>query len=488
MNKSYLSYGKNIVILEGKDVAIVADVAAGVCTVPKVALTELAVRGYVNTLSNGKVPLSGYYRHDIGYWQSHINLKINHKGGSIMRNNELGGGIDIGSEFHRVAIRDKEGKVFYEKEVPHRFSAFHKFIEEVKEIEKEKGAKVVFGMEGKNGYAAPFDRVLLDAGFTLYNIDNLALKRFRNIFGAESKNDKRDARMLSKLVGLQEQFNDKGEKAFIPIKKSPVVHQKLKVLSRHQQGLIKGKTRLISKLEKILLEVCPGMLDIFKDVDSKKLLRLLVAYPDFSKYKGLTKEKVLRIKGIGKTRIDELVGSLQGLEYVEELTDVYAKVIKSLANQILGLREEIEEIDKELEEIGEESEDVRILKSIPGVGIKLSSRLMGEIEDIEHFDNPNQLAVYCGVGCIDDSSGKRKGAKSVYKANKFCKATMVNIAGCTIKEVEESRNYYLKKRKEGKSHNKALRNLARQMTKVIFWMLKEKRDYYVSEKCHKRIA
>ncbi len=486
MNKSYLFYGKNIVILKG--VAIVADVAAGVCTVPEVALTELAVCGYANTLSNGKVPLSGYYRHDMGYWQSHINLKINHKGGSIMKNNELGGGIDIGSELHRVAIRDEEGKVFYEKEVPHRFSAFHKFIEEVKEIEKEKCAKVVFGMEGKNGYAAPFDRILLDAGFTLYNIDNLALKRFRNIFGAESKNDKRDARMLSKLVGLREQFNDKGEKAFIPVKKSPGVHEKLKVLSRHQQRLIKDKTKLINRLKKALLEVCPGMLDIFKDVDSKKLLRLLVAYPDFSEYKGLTKEKVLRIRGIGKTRIDEIVGSLQGLAYVEGLTDVYAKVIKSLANHILELREEIEEIDKELEVIGEGSKDVQILMSIPGVSVKLSSRLMGEIGDIEHFDNPDQLAVYCGVGCIDNSSGKRKGAKSVYKANKFCKATMVNIAGCTIKEVKESQNYYLKKRKEGKDHNKALRNLARQMAKVIFWMLKEKRDYYVSEKYHKRIA
>ncbi len=488
MIKSYLLYGKNIVILEGKRVAIVADVAAGVCTLPKVALTELAVRGYANTLSNGKVPESGYYRHDIGYWQSHKTLTKNHKGGSIMRNNELGGGIDIGSEFHQVAIRDSEGKIFYEKNVPHRFSEFHKFVKEAKEIEKEKGAKIVFGIEGKNGYGAPFDRILLDSGFRLYNIDNLALKRFRSIFGAESKTDKRDARMLSKLIGLRKQFNDKGEKAFIPVKKSPIVHDKLKVLNRHQERLISQKTRLINRLRKSLLEVCPGMLDIFGDVDGKKILRLLVAYPDFSKYKGLTKEKVLRIKGIGKKRIDELVSSLQNLEYVEELTDVYAIVIQSEANQILELKEEIEAIDKELEEIGKESKDVQILMSIPGVSVKLSSRLIGEIGDIGHFENANQLAVYCGVGCVDNSSGKKKGAKSVHKANKFCKATMINIAGCTIRYVKESRDYYSKKRKEGKSHNKALRNLARQMIKVIFWMLKEKRDYYVSGTYHKRIA
>jgi len=72
-------------------------------------------------------------------------------------------------------------------------------------------------------------------------------------------------------------------------------------------------------------------------------------------------------------------------------------------------------------------------------------------------------------------------AKAVFKANKICKAAMIELAGCTIRSVSESRRYYTKKKKEGKKHNHALRCLARQMTKVIFKLLIEDRDYYVKD-------
>ncbi|CAD7775565.1 hypothetical protein BLFGPEAP_01331 [Candidatus Methanoperedenaceae archaeon GB50] len=48
------------------------------------------------------------------------------------------------------------------------------------------------------------------------------------------------------------------------------------------------------------------------------------------------------------------------------------------------------------------------------------------------------------------SLGKHKRTRVVYKANKICKATMIEIAGCTIRYVSESATYYAKKRTEGK--------------------------------------
>jgi len=152
---------------------------------------------------------------------------------------------------------------------------------------------------------------------------------------------------------------------------------------------------------------------------------------------------------------------------------------------ILELKEEIEMIDRQLEEIGEESSEVKRLKSISGVGTRLSSRLVGEIGDINRFENEGQVAIYCGVACMDDDSGKSKKTKAVYKANKICKSTMINIAGCTIRYVSESKAYYEKKRAEGKKHNHALRSLARQLIRVIFKMLKEDRDYVVKERVKK---
>jgi len=392
----------------------------------------------------------------------------------------LAGGIDVGSEQHHVIIMNDKEEMLYDRKVAHKFSEFYEAIEEFREIEAKEKVTITFAMEGKNGYGSPFDRILIENGFTLYNVDNLKLRRFKDVFGAEWRNDRRDAKMLAKMLKLRNYVDTEKEKAFIEVRKSSSVNEKLKILSRHQQSLINEKIRIQNRFRKRLLEICPDILE-FGDTDSKKLLRLLIKYPDFAKYKKLTMEALLRIKMIGKKQASLMLRGLRSINYIEELAETYKTIISSSAKRVLDLKEEIKMLDGKLEELGEKSVEVKRLKSISGVGTKLSSRLVGEIGDINRFDREGQLAVYCGVACIDDDSGKSKKTKVVYKANKICKATMVEIAGCTIRYVSESRAYYDKKRAEGKKHNHAVRCLARQLVKVIFKMLKEGRNYVVKE-------
>lgn len=396
----------------------------------------------------------------------------------------LHGGIDIGSESHHVIIMDDTGKVLCDRKVAHRFSGFREVIGEFKGIEKQQQGEITFAIEGKNGYGAPFDRILMENGFKLYNVDNLKLRRFRDVFGAEWRNDRRDAKMLAKMLKLKDHVDAEEEKAFIAVEKTPAVHEKLRILSRHQQSLIDEKVRMQSRLRKRLLEVCPDILE-FGDTNSKKLLQLLKKYPDFSKYKKITQGALMKIETIGKKTVGSIIEGIQNIQYVEELAGIYKTIISSYCRRILELKEEIEMLDRELEETGEKSAEVKQLKSIMGVGTKLSSRLAGEIGDIRRFNRESQLAVYCGVACIDDDSGKSRKTKAVYKANSICKATMIAIAGCTIRYVQESKTYYEKKRAEGKDHNHALRCLARQLIKVIFKMLTENREYIYKEELKK---
>lgn len=396
----------------------------------------------------------------------------------------LSGGIDIGSESHHVIIMDDSGKILCDRKVLHRFSKFHEAIGEFKGIEKQHQGEITFAIEGKNGYGAPFDRMLIENGFKLYNVDNLKLRRFRDVFGAEWRNDRRDAKMLAKMLKLKDHMDAEEEKAFIAVEKTSAVHEKLRILSRHQQSLIDEKVRIQSRLRKRLLEVCPDILE-YGDTDGKKLLQLLKKYPDFSKYKKITRGALLKIETIGKKTAVSILEGLRNIQYVEELSGIYKTIISSCCHRILELKEEIEMLDRELEETGEKSAEVMKLKSIKGVGTKLSSRLAGEIGDIGRFNKESQLAVYCGVACIDDDSGKSKKTNAVYKANRICKATMIEIAGCTIRYVQESKTYYEKKRAEGKKHNHALRCLARQLIKVIFKMLTENREYICKEELKK---
>ena len=290
--------------------------------------------------------------------------------------------------------------------------------------------------------------------------------------------------MLAKMLKLRRHVDNGKEKAFLEVGKSPAVNENLKILSRHQQSLINEKIRLQNRFRKRLLEICPDILE-FGDMDSKKLLRLLIKHPDFSKYKKLTVEALLKIKMLGEKQASLMLEGLRNIKCFEDLAETYKTIISSSSKRLLELKEEIEMLDRKLEEIGQKSAEVQRLKSISGIGIKLSSRLVGEIGDISRFENEGKLAIYTGVACVDDDSGKSKKTKAVYKANKICKATMIEIAGCTIRYVRESKVYYDKKRAEGKEHNHALRCLARQLIKVIFKMLKEERDYVIRENVKK---
>lgn len=396
----------------------------------------------------------------------------------------LCGGIDVGSEHHHVIIMDDKEKILYDREIAQTYSAFHEAIEEFREIETKEEVTIEFAMEGKNGYGTPFDRLLIENGFRLYNVDNLKLRRFKDVFGAEWRNDQRDAKMIAKMLKLREHVDKGKEKAFIEVRKMPSVNEKLKILSRHQQSLINEKIRMQNRLRKRLQEVCPDILK-FGNTDSKKLLRLLIKYPDFSKYRKLTMEALLKIKMIGNKQASIMFEGLRDIQCFEEMAETYKTIISSSAKRVLELKEEIEMLDSILEDLGNQSPEVKRLISMSGVGTKLSSRFVGEIGDINRFEKEDQLAVYCGVACIDDDSGKSKKTRVVYKANRICKATLIEIAGCTIRYVPQSKAYYDKKRAEGKKHNHALRCLARQLIKVIFKMLKEDRDYVMKEEVKK---
>ena len=396
----------------------------------------------------------------------------------------LSGGIDVGSESHHITILDEEDHILYNQKVSHKINKFTESIKKFKKIEEKERGKISFALEGKNGYSAPFDRILLNQGFTLYNVDNLKLKRFREAFAGEWKDDQRDSLMLSKMLKLKEHINSEREKVFIKIERPSLVTESLKLLSRHQQTLIDEKLRFTNRLGKKLLEVCPQILELGK-LKNKKIIAILAKYPDFSKYKRITPCSLLKIRGIGKKGAFFLLKRLNNIEYMPGLTDIYKTIILSYAKRISELKKEIEDIDKSLDEIGEKNKSVNHLKTIPGVATKLASRLIGEIGDIQRFPSEKQLAIYSGIACVDNNSGKITKAKAVYKANKICKQTLITMAGCSIRFSFQCKAYYLKKRTEGKKHNHALRCLARQLIRVIYKMLTDDRDYMVRKELKK---
>ncbi|MDR9769752.1 MAG: transposase [Acetomicrobium sp.] len=63
---------------------------------------------------------------------------------------------------------------------------------------------VVVAMEGHGGYGRPLDSCVQESGYTLLNVNNLKLCRFKEIFSSPAKTDAIDARKIALLARTQD--------------------------------------------------------------------------------------------------------------------------------------------------------------------------------------------------------------------------------------------------------------------------------------------
>jgi len=120
---------------------------------------------------------------------------------------------------------------------------------------------------------------------------------------------------------------------------------------------------------------------------------------------------------------------------------------------------------------------MNLIGSIPGFGLVSCGTLAGEIGTVNRFEYESSLALYLGMAPLNNSSGNYQGVKTPKQVNTKAKFAMMVAVDRHRKFVPESQAYYEKKRRDGKTHNQAIRALGRQLCRVIFKMLKDEKEY-----------
>lgn len=93
-----------------------------------------------------------------------------------------------------------------------------------------------------------------------------------------------------------------------------------------------------------------------------------------------------------------------------------------------------------------------LLRTIPGVGPQLAAYLIALTDGFHRFTDPRELACHAGVAPFERSSGSSvRGRTQVsHKANKTLKTLLHMSALVSVREPGELRDYYERKRAEGK--------------------------------------
>jgi transposase len=390
---------------------------------------------------------------------------------------ELRVSVDVGYRRHHVAMGFSDGEVLEEFEIEHRIEGFEDLFSRIEKHRGSSGCPVAVAMEGFNGWARPLDSMVRQRGYRLYNINNLKLARFKEIFPGASKSDRIDARKGLELFQLSDHL-PLAKEVLQEVSGTPPQNEILKRLTRRRRRLVNERVRVLNNLQADLQAVCPGLLEITVDAGNQWFLNFLISADTLPQLARLRRSTILKIPAVG-VKCTNQIQSWQRRAHFSAEVEYVGDMIQEDARRILELRDKIKGLEAKIEEIAKESKIAGILRSIPGYGAICTAELAGEIGTIERFGSEGSLALYLGMATLDNSSGQYHGTKPPKHVNTRAKAAMMTALDRHRKYVPESQRYYEKKRAQGKGHNQAIRALGRHLCKLIYKMLKEERAYQV---------
>jgi transposase len=312
-------------------------------------------------------------------------------------------------------------------------------------------------------------------GWRLYNVNNLKLARFKEIFPAPAKTDAIDARRMLELFALHDQV-PMARAVLQEVAPVDETEQKLKALTRRRKQLVEDRMRLSMRMQADLQAVCPGLLAITGQADNLWFLNFLTLRDDLTKLKAVRQTTVLATTGIGKSYAAK-IRQWQREAAFSPAADYLGPMVVADARQMLALRSQILALEADIEDLMQHSAMAQRIRTIPGFGLICAAELAGEIGAIERFAKADSLAMYLGVAPLDNSSGKRSASKVPKQVNFRARDAMMIATVHHVAAVPASKAYFDKKRAAGKTHQQAVRATARILVKVLFAMLKHGTNY-----------
>jgi transposase len=385
--------------------------------------------------------------------------------------------IDVGARQHHVAIGLSSGAVLEEFAIAHQPDGFAHFFARLATHHQHYPGPVAVAMEGYNGYARPLDRLILARGYRLYNINNLKLARFKEIFPGAAKTDRLDARKGLELFQLREHL-PLAKAVLQEVGAVPAANERLKRLTRRRRRLVNERVRVLNTLQADLQAVCPGLLDLTREVGNQWFLHFLVSADTLPQLTRLRKTTILNIPCVGRTYARLIQDWQPRAQWSPEVEWVGA-MIQEDAQRVLALDTQIAALEATMHQVAQESTIATTVASIPGFGPICTAELAGEIGTVTRFQQESSLALYLGMATLDNSSGIRHSSKPPRQVTVRAKAAMMIAVDRHRKQIPESQRYYDKKRQQGKSHNQAIRALGRHLCRILYKMLTTERRYEI---------
>ena len=385
-------------------------------------------------------------------------------------------GDDWAEAHHDVYVCDEAGTRLAAKRLPEGIEGMTRFHDLVATHADGPG-EVIVGIETDRGL---WVQALVEAGYVVYAINPKAASRYRDrhtLSGAKS--DPGDAKMLAELVRTDRHNHRE-------VAGDTALAEGVKVIARAHQTLIWERTRVTNRLRCSLREYFPAALDTFDELAARDTLAVLAIAATPTQAAKLTPAKirtVLRQAGRQRnieTRADTIAAGLRTdtLRAAERVEAAHGATTRASVAIITALNTQINALADELADHFEQHPDSDIYLSLPGVGVVLGARVLGEFGD-----DPNRYATtksrknYAGTSPITRASGTRSVALARFVRNNRLADALDQWAFSSITASPGARAFYDRHRAAGDSHHKALRALANRWVGILHGCLDHRTRY-----------
>ncbi len=176
------------------------------------------------------------------------------------------------------------------------------------------------------------------------------------------------------------------------------------------------------------------------------------------------------------TKIAQFQSKKERNRILASLPEKIAKVIQPVFETLEAVEEQRKKLEIRLREITMKDKDVRLLMTIPGIGIVNACTIRAYVDDITRFESYKHFSAYCGLVPWVQTSNEsvyygritKRGPQELRTALVQCVVAMVRMEDKTG-DFELMRQY--QKLKEDKSSGKAIIATARKLSRIIYIML-----------------
>jgi transposase len=385
-------------------------------------------------------------------------------------------GDDWAEEHHDVYLMDESGKRLASRRLPEGLAGISQ-LHELIAGHADEPEQVVVGIETDRGL---WVGALIAAGYQLFAVNPLAVARYRDrhhVSGAKS--DASDAKLLADLVRT-DRHNHRS------IAGDSADAEAIKVLARAHQSLIWERTRHTNRLRNALREYYPAALAAFDDLAHGDALGVLDRAPTPAQGAHLPLTAIQSaLKRGGRqrniaARAREIKAALrtEQLAAPAPLAAPFAATTRAAVGIIGELNRQISELDTSLATHFEEHPDADIYRSLPGLGVVLGARVLGEFgDDPNRYTDAKSRRNYAGTSPLTIASGKKRAVLARHVRNRRLYDAIYLWAFCALSTSPGARAYYDQRRAAGNTHHQGLRALGNRLVGILHGCLTHHKTY-----------